>query len=87
VSGVFTGKVVPVTTIFDPTLAASGVTVRLTMLIGIVKTADFNPENGSATVSEISFGGVKLTGFDVSAACATGVMTEIPKIRAIPHRI
>jgi hypothetical protein len=38
------------------------------MLMGVVKVADFKPVNGRAYADEISFGAVKLTGLDVSAA-------------------
>ena len=68
VSGVLGGSVLPLICIFSSVTPDSGVTERLSMLMGVVKAADFKPVNGSAYADEISFGAIKLTGFDVSAA-------------------
>jgi hypothetical protein len=54
------------------------------MLMGVVKVADFKPVNGRAYADEISFGAVKLTGLDVSAARAVGTITDNPRTAATP---
>ena len=84
----FTGKPLPVIVIADPTVPWFGTTSKVSILSGVVKTADLTPVKGKAGIFGKPVGATKLigkVGFE-SAACA-GVIIATKNIAATPALI
>ena len=76
---VLAGRPVPETTIGDPTTPWLGVTVRLSMVVGMVKASDFTAVNGSGATFGMPAGATKVIGVYCVSAPRAGATRNTEK--------